>query len=249
MGKAESMEQRIRIPHNWSIPPSISRHVAEVPGAQRALEGDGHLLLILHRLPSGNSVARELAMFWRSDAGEWNSMGHGAGIASLRRHVAEYGERLSILEKAENSATCANDYFQIRREVTPIYRAARNMATALSRAYEMAPGDRELLACRNLALTVERSSELLKDDTTYGIEFHMAKQAEMQALASHRLNLIASVFFPILAFSSIFGMNLDNGFEHQGAPWLFWIFVLAGIGIGLAMKTVIFNSSKTPKTS
>ncbi len=238
------MVQKVRIPHNWNVPEAITRHIAEIPGTQRALEGDGHLMLILHKMPAPDSIERELRLFWRNTEGEWASTGLGNGIESLRKHIAEYGDHLRALVEAENNATTADTYFQVRREVTPIYRAAKNLSHAMTRAYELAPDDRGLLACRNMAASVERNSELLKDDTTYGIDFHMAKQAENQALASHRLNLIASIFFPILAFSSIFGMNLRHGLEdQQGIPWLFWLFVLIGIGIGLGMQSLVFSSS------
>ena len=46
------MERKMTIPHNWQIPHSISALVAEVPGTQRCLEADGHLVLILHKLPT-----------------------------------------------------------------------------------------------------------------------------------------------------------------------------------------------------
>ena len=71
----------------------------------------------------------------------------------------------------------------------------------------------------------------------------MAKQAESQALASHRLNVIAAIFFPILAFAAIFGMNLDHGFENKD-PWVFWIFVGIGIVIGMVMKSVVFSRDR-----
>ena len=117
------------------------------------------------------------------------------------------------------------------------------MSAVISRAYEMFPDDRGLLACRNLAGSVERISELLKDDATYGLEHTMAKQAELQAQASHRPNIIAAIFFPILAFAAIFGMNLEHGFE-QKPHWFFWLFVAIGIALGIVMKSLIFRTSQ-----
>ena len=236
------MERKTIVPHNWAIPDSIRHSVAEVPGTQRALIADGHLILILHKLPVAHSAKRELRMFWRSADGTWASDDKGAGINALQRHVTEFNSRVQELEDIENNATSADDYFRIRGEVAPIHRAAQNMATAISRAYEAFPDDRGLLVSRNLATTVERTSELLKDDATYGLEYAMAKQAESQALASHRLNLIAAIFFPILAFASIFGMNLDHGFENKDT-WIFWLFVAFGIAMGMVMKTIIFRTN------
>ena len=237
------MERSVTIPNDWQIPPSISARVAEIPGAQHAIEGDGHLILILHKLPTAASAARELRMFWRTPDGTWSSDELGADINALQQHLAEFNACVLKLEANENNASSADEYFLIRRQITPIHRAAHNMSAAISRAYEMFPDDRGLLACRNLAATVERTSELLKEDVTYGLEYSMAKQTELQALASHRLNIIAAIFFPILAFASIFGMNLEHGFEHE-AHWLFWLFVLFGIVIGMVMKSLIFRTDK-----
>ncbi|MDP6447268.1 MAG: CorA family divalent cation transporter [Pirellulaceae bacterium] len=236
------MVQQIRIPHNWNVPDSIRQRVADIAGAQRALEADGHLLLILHKLPDAESAQRDLRMFWRSAEGEWASNDFGPGVKSLQRHIGEYNDRVNALEDDEHRADSADEYFQIRREITPIHRAAKNMSESLSLAYQMFSDDRGLLGCRNFAAGVERTAELLKDDATYGLEFSMAKQAEAQALAGHRQNLITSIFFPILTFAAIFGMNLDHGLEHKPI-WLFWILVMIGVSIGFMMKTLVFRAA------
>ncbi len=237
------MEQKITIPHNWQVPASISARVAEVPGTQRCLEADGHLILILHKLPTPASAQRYVRLFWRSPDGTWASDDLGAGINALQRHVTEFNDRVLKLEEKEHGATSPEEYFQIRREVTPIYRSAQHMSATISRSYEMFQDDRGLLACRNLAATVERTAELVKEDATYGLEYFMAKQAESQALAGHRLSLIAAIFFPILVVASIFGMNLEHGFEHK-APLLFWLLVASGIVIGMVMNFVVFRTKK-----
>lgn len=236
-------EQRIVVPHNWELPESMRQSIAEVPGTQRAIEAEGHLILILHKLPIAGSSQRELGMFWRSSDGTWKSNELGGGIQALQRHVNEYGNRALELEDMENKAVAADDFFYVRNEIAPVHRAAKNMFAAISRAYEILPTDKGLLICRNLAASVERTTELLKDDVTYGIEYAMAKQAEAQSLASHRLNLIAAVFFPILSFAAIFGMNLDHGFEGK-STWVFWSFVAVGVSLGLIMKVIVFTKTK-----
>ena len=237
------MEQRITIPDDWHVPASIRARVADVPGTQRCLEADGHLILILHKLPAAVGAERFLRLFWRSPDSTWASDDLGVGINALQRHVTEYNDRVLTLEKEEDGATSAEEYFQIRGEVAPVYRAAKNMSAAISRGYELFGDDRGLLACRNLAATVERTAELLKEESTYGIEYFTAKHAESQALAAHRLNLIAAIFFPILAVASVFGMNLDHGFENMH-PAVFWGVLAAGIGIGLVLKTLVFRTNK-----
>ena len=237
------MAEKVSIPQNWQVPASISARIAEVPGVQRLLEADGHLVLLLHKLPTPASAQRDIRLFWRSPDGTWASNDLGAGIMALQRHVTEFNDRVLQLEEEEHRATSAQEYFQIRHQLIPIYRAARNMSATISRGYEMFPDDRGLLACRNLAATVERTAELLREDATDGLEYLMAEQAELQALAGRRLNIIAAIFFPILAFASIFGMNLYHGFENK-APWLFWLFVAIGILIGMAMMFIVFKTGK-----
>jgi len=237
------MEQKITIPENWDIPVAISDRVSDVLGTQRCLEAEGHLVLILHKLPDTDSTRRNLRLFWRSPDGTWTSNGMGTGIKALQEHVAEFNTRVVQLEKEEDRAVSAKDFFQIRREISPIYRTTRHMSVTIERASELCADDRGLLICRNLASTVVRTAELLKEDATHSLEYFMAKQAESQALASHRLNLIAAIFFPILAFAAIFGMNLEHGFEHESI-WLFWLVVVIGIVTGLVMQSLIFKTNR-----
>lgn len=236
------MKPKITIPHKWKVPTAISSRIAEVLGTQRCLEAEGHLVMILHKLPSPDDATRYVGMFWRNPDGKWESDDGHAGIAALERHVTQYSNQVMKLEEKGDEAASAEDYFRVRREVAPILRAARNMYATISRGYEIAPDDRGLLACRNLAYTVERTAELLKEDATYGLELFNAKQAESQSLAAHRLNFIAAIFFPMLAFASIFGMNLVHGFEDQGV-WLFWVFVALGILAGLLMALLLFSTN------
>jgi Mg2+ and Co2+ transporter CorA len=215
--------------------------MAEVPGAQRVLEGDGHLLLILHKLPTSSRRIRELRLFWRNSAGEWSASELGKGIKALQQHVAEFNEHLLKLEDAERAAASAEEYYQIQRAISPIHRTGKHMAATLARAHELVPEDQGLLACRNLAATVERASELLKEDATHGLQYAMAKHAESQALAGHRLNLVAAIFFPIMAFAAIFGMNITHGLEELGRPWLFWALLVLGIFLGFVMRSIVFG--------
>lgn len=240
------MDQRIAIPQEWQVPLAIRARIAEVPGTQRCLEAEGHILLVLHKLPAPDDTHRYLRLFWRHPDGDWASSDLGPGIKALQKHIAEYTHEIEQLEQLENSAANADEYFHIRHEITPICRAAQNLAAAVARAYEMTPDDRGLLACRNLGATVQRTAELLKEDATYSLDYFMAKQAESQALASHRLNLIAAIFFPILAFASIFGMNLTHGFEGK-SPWLFWLFMVIGISIGAIMTSLVVKPNNKHK--
>ena len=84
-----------------------------------------------------------------------------------------------------------------------------------------------------MAAILDRTSVLLKENAAHRPECTMAKQAGLKTLASHRLNIIAAIFFPILAFTSIFIMNPKYGFAQE-VHWPFWLFVVIGIVIGIA---------------
>ena len=69
-----------------------------------------------------------------------------------------------------------------------------------------------------------------------GLEFAMARQAERQALASHkmavsahRLNVLAALFFPLATLSAVFGVNMKHGLEDQATTLPFLVFVACGM--------------------
>ena len=84
--------------------------------------------------------------------------------------------------------------------------------------------------------------ELLYVDTKNALDYHIAKQAEEEARLSmqsitvaNRLNVLAAIFFPLMALSGIFGMNLHSGFE-ESATGSFWLILLIGIGLGFVVS-------------
>ncbi|MCL4785784.1 MAG: hypothetical protein KJ070_03170, partial [Verrucomicrobia bacterium] len=82
----------------------------------------------------------------------------------------------------------------------------------------------------------------------------MAREAEAQAQsgkealrASHRLNILAALFFPLTAIASLFGMNLAHGFSEQ-APVIFWLVFAVGAGLGFAMKGWVLAKASAKDT-
>jgi hypothetical protein len=207
---------------------------------------DGHLLLVLHQPPQPGDPERVARLFWRDPDGGWRSKGLGDGPQALRRHVAEFADRVVELEADWQAARTAADYFSLLRAVAPFHRAARNLHAVLQEARLLVPEERELINLRDLAGEVERAVELLHGDARNGLDFTIAYQAERQAdrtramaVAAHRLNLLAAVFFPIATLAAVFGMNLVHGLDGWNTPAHFWGLLAAGLVVGVVLAKVI----------
>jgi hypothetical protein len=233
------------LPPAWKVPDLFRARLGETAGRQRAMESEGHLLLILHEPPNPGETERRGRYFWREPDGSWKSNSQGTGIQALRKHVAEYAERFQALDDQLQLATTSDDYFRVLQEVGPLYRAARNLHAALQQARELLPADRDLVVLRDQAGEVERAAELLQSDAKHGLDFLIARKTEDQAqrgyemaVSAHRLNLLAAIFFPIATLSAIFGMNLEHGLPQQ-SPGAFWGVLLVGLVSGTFLTLLI----------
>ena len=210
------------------------------------MSADGHLLLVLHEPPRDGETRRKARLFWRSPEGSWQSNGLGPGIAALRKHLNEYLDLIDRLDKAEDRAERAEDYFRILWDLAPLHRAAGNMHDTLREARDLVREDHELIVCRDEAYHVYRSVELLQGDAKIGLDCAIARRAEEEAesghrmaVAGHRLNVLVAIFFPIATIATVFGMNLDHGLGATEGPWLFWLLVSASVVCGFFLRAAI----------
>jgi hypothetical protein len=236
----------IKLPHEWKVPALFHRRLGDAAGRQRVMNADGHLLLILHEPPDPGAPDRAARLFWRDPEGRWRATTAADGVPVLRRHLAKFAERVEELEKRWKAAQSAADYFELLRALAPVHRTTRNLHATLQQARELAPADRDLINLRDQAGELERAVELLHGDARNGLDFTIAHQAEQQAertydmaVAAHRLNLLAAVFFPVATLSAIFGMNLAHGLEVPGAGALFWVVLAFGLVSGVLLARVI----------
>jgi hypothetical protein len=234
------------LPPAWSVPEAFKARLGDDVGRQRAMAADGHLLLVLHEPPEAGAAQRRGRLFWRDGDGNWKSNSLGAGPQALKKHLAEYSERLEKLETRLQTAQTADEFFGLLRSLSPLHRACRNLHVALQEARELLPGDKDLITLRDQAGGLDRTSELLQSDAKSGLDFTIARRSEEQArrghemaVAAHRLNLLAAIFFPIATLSAIFGMNLEHGLEIRGSPWAFWAVLLVGFFSGLLLTLAI----------
>jgi Mg2+ and Co2+ transporter CorA len=218
------------------------------------MAADGHLLLVLHATPRADEPERAARLFWRSPDGAWQS-NFGPGIAALQRHLADYHTALEKLDDWEDTADLSKEFFEMLQQIAPLRRATRNLHETLQQARELAPEDSDLIACRDQAYALQRRAELVESDIRAGLECAIARRAEEQAesshrmaVSAHRLNILATIFFPVATVSAIFGMNLSHGLERSElGPGLFWLVLLGGFLIGLILKAVVIDPLPKPQ--
>jgi hypothetical protein len=230
------------LPNAWTVPQGIRERLGDSPGRQRAMETDGHLLLVLHQPPTAEVPERVGRFFWRDPAGAWKSTHAGSGLQALKGHLDEFAAKIDKQEDALQDATRALELYHILRELTPLVRTTRNLHAALQQARELCPADRELIALRDRAGELERAAELAQQDAQAALDFQVAYHQELEsqrsyemAVATHRLNMLVALFFPIATLSTILGMNVVHGLETSPAPHTFYVVLAVGLIAGLVL--------------
>jgi hypothetical protein len=247
-----AMPPKSILPATWKVPEEIASRLGESAGRQRPMQAGDYLLLVLHEPPGPDDTARVGRYFLREPDGSWKSSNLGPGVAALRKHVAEFMERIERLDEEFQSAVTADDYFRILQEVNPLSRTIRNLHATLQQAREMLPQDRDLISARDLAGAAERAAELLQADAKSGLDFTVARSAEEEskrtyqmAVSTHRLNLMAAIFLPMATISSVLGMNLRHGWENAD-PVIFWIMVGVGVFAGVLLTMIVASRPAPP---
>ncbi|MBN2003628.1 MAG: hypothetical protein JXA21_09755 [Anaerolineae bacterium] len=244
------------LPSDWALPIQIrERFGLRSSGRQRAMTSDGHLLLVLHKVPGREASQREGLFFWRKPTGEWTSRSGGDGLKALQRHVQSFAQAEEQYSKLYDQATKAEDYFHILETIPALCHSAKNLLATLQSAREAIPEDRDLIDLRDWAYDISRSWDLLYEDTRNALDFNIARKTEEQARlsqqelqSSHRLNVLAAIFFPITAIAGIFGMNLPSGLENA-STMTFWVVLIAGIFLGFAIYRWVVTGSVVSSTA
>jgi len=234
------------LPAAWQVPQRFRDRLGTHAGRQRAMEHQGHLLLVLHTPPAPDDATRSGRFFWREPDGQWHSSDLGSGLGSLEKHLSQYAEQINRFEQEEENADGAEDYFRVLLGVAPLLRASRHLHETLQQARTMIPHDRDIINLRDRAGELERSAELLYADAKNGLDYAQARRAEEQSeaalsmsVAAHRLNLLVAFFFPIATLATLFGTNLVHGFETRDAPLPFLILVTLGLTCGVILTRFV----------
>lgn len=240
------------LPPAWEVPAEFRRRLGDDPGRQRTMVADGHLLLVLHAPPKPDSAVRAGRIFWRDKAGKWTPSGASPSQPGVGDLLTEYEKANDALQKAEDAASTARDYFDLLNKLNPLVRTTRNLHQTLQDAREAMPDDRQLILWRDRAYAISRAAELLHADAKNALDFAVAQRAEEEAASSrriaaagHRLNVLAAMFFPIVTLAAIFGMELRNGLElidEQQGPLP--MAAILGVGAVLGLLLTAFVTRK-----
>ena len=246
------------VPADWDVPAVFRQRLGARFGRQRAMSADGHLLLVLHAVPQDGQAQRVGRIFWRSPSGTWKASHRPDGSQALDEHLREYRRRIEQLEEHEHRAQSADDYFGVLNDLTPVFRAARNLQIAMQEAREQTKDARDVIDFRDRTYEIERQADLLHQDTKNGLDFTVARRADDQAqasyrmsVASHRLNVLVAFFFPIATLSAVFSTSFSFGEEIQQlesryAPLPLIAMLLLGLMIGLILKSTITREPPPP---
>jgi len=245
------------IPADWDMPDVLRFRLGYGPGRQRAIDSDGHLLLILHEVPKPHDRQRIGQLFWREPDGTWHSAASEDGPKGLERHLKVFESAIDKLSDDLEPAVDSAGYFRILAALGPLGRSTRNMYAALQDARKLYRDDQQLLNWRDTAYDLVRQVELLQDDAQAALNFEIARQTEVQAEASHqmaasahRLNVLAAFFFPVVTLSAVFGVGLSHGIEvwkSPTGPWGLVAMLMLGVGMGIILTCVITRPAARPE--
>jgi len=245
------------LPAEWNIPGVLRQRLGNDVGRQRILHHDGHLLLVLHSPPQPGEHERRGRFFWRMPDGGWEMAPLGDGAESLSSHLHEYQAAIEQLHRDEEAADTCEEYFDVISRLTPLVRATRNLYNTLQKAREAVPEERRLIIARDRAYTLARRVELLYEDAKNALDFAVAQQTESHAesshqmsVASHRLNVLVALFFPLATLMAVFGANLHHGLENWDTsqrPWALFAVIGAGLALGVIITWFVTRPAPRPR--
>ncbi len=237
-----------RLPSSWRLPETIKNRFGQRgSGKQRAMVADGHLLLVLHKVPQPGDRTREGVFFWREPDGNWHHSGGGIGIQPLNKHLQAYNEAEEHFNAIYEQAQSAEDYFRILEGMLPLRRSTKNLYVTLQSAREDIPDERDLIGLRDWAYDIDRNLDLIYENTKNALDYSIARQAEEQATlaaisveAGHRLNILAAIFLPLTAITCLFGMNVVSGLEGYRFV-TFWSIAFFSLFLGWAVRRWVIS--------
>lgn len=241
---------------NWTLPQSIENRLGVYSyGNQRTIFEENHLLIILHDIPQPEKNQVDDHVFLvKPDLSLWYN-GYENGKYEMNSLLEEYKKAYEELDAKATEAKTAKDFFLILERLLPITRKVKQLAKTLQTAREQVPNFLEMIAFRDWGAELQQNFDVLLADCKLSLDFRVAQQTEQQVLdtnasikAQNKLNLMASFTFPVMAVSTIFGMNLTNGLENI-SPIYFWVVSAIGVGVGFWTKSWLFSKQKSEENN
>ena len=237
---------------NWELPQAIEDRLGVYTyGNQRTIFEENHLLIILHDLPKFQKKETEPQIFLvKPDLSFWYN-GYENGKFGMNALLESYKKIYDELDEKASEAKTAKDFFVILEKLLPLTRKVKLLAKTLQTAREQVPNFSDMIAFRDWGAELQQGFDVLLADCKLSLDFRVAQQTEQQVIdtnasikAQNKLNLMASFTFPIMAVSTIFGMNLANGLENM-TPIYFWGVCAIGVGVGFWTKSWLFSKNKS----
>lgn len=240
------------IPFNWSsFPDEFRERLGANVGRQRTMVANDQLLVVAHQLPKIDENERFGVLFWLDSQGEWKASNGEPGKIALKQHLDRFGARLDLLEGAVDKAVQANDYLAILDELAPLVRTTKNLLATLEEARKAFPKERSLIDHRDRAYDLSRQADLLYEDAKNSMDVAMIRRADEQAaatkrmaVAAHRLNILAAIFFPLATLGAVFGTTLTDNWSWSHTPAAFVLFLFVGAALGLLLAGYVSFSSE-----
>ena len=210
------------------------------------MTANGELLIVAHFAPEPDEASRRGILFWKDSQSEWRCSNGDPGKVALGMHLDRYAKRIELYEHQEHAATQADQYLRLLEGLAPMVRSSRNLLEVLEEARKSIPDDRTLIDHRDRAYDLSRQVELLYEDAKNAMDVAVIRRADEQAnathrmtVASHRLNMLAAMFFPYATLGAIFGTTLTDNWSWSKSPLPFALFLISGLLIGLVLATFI----------
>ncbi|MEI6673982.1 MAG: CorA family divalent cation transporter [Verrucomicrobiota bacterium] len=236
-----------KLPAHYEIEPELREQVSNRPGHQRCVEGHDELLLVVHEVPQAGIPEREAVFFWKRRDGRWTQPG-GTGLNELGELLDRYAQVIDGHEGSLDKVSTAAEIFEVLRHSGPLARTTRNLVLAMEQTLAADPENREIRTYRDRGRELERAADLLNTDARITLEFWQAERSEEQSRAADRLgkiafrmNLLGGFFLPLMAFSSLFGMNVKIPGCMES---LFLGILVAGIGTGALLLWLVGRQTR-----
>lgn len=245
------MAQAPLIPATWQLPDEFRQRLGSTVGRQRLMKAHSDLLIVAHHVPEPDEVGRRGILFWRDGSGEWRAGNGDPGKVAIELHLGRYSKKIDEYEAMEAKAVRADDYLPVLEGMAPIVRSTRNLLDTLEQARQAIPEDRTMIDHRDKAYELSRQAELLYEDAKNSMDVAMVRRADEQAasaremaIASHRLNMLAALFFPFAALGGIFGTTLTDNWSWSQSAVPFVLYVALGSLMGFFLLQFV---GKAPK--